>query len=78
MEEKKRALEEKISRKQYYAQYLKETISVKVDEKKKLELERLNTRQPPRGKSKSEAIKMGNNYLYEAKSLARHDLKDKK
>lgn len=53
MEEKKRALEEKISRKQYYAQYLKETISVKVDEKKKLELERLNTRQPPRGKSKS-------------------------
>jgi len=31
LEEKKRALEEKIARQQHYAQYLKESIIVKVD-----------------------------------------------
>ena len=69
MEEKKRKLEEKISRQQYYAQYLKETISVKVDEKKKLELEKLNTKAPSKTKSKSERFNMGNSYLKEIRSI---------
>lgn len=67
MEEKKRALEEKISRQQYYAQYLKETIiaTVKIDEKKRQELEKLNAKRENRSKSKSERWKLGNNYLTE-------------
>ena len=69
MEEKKRKLEEKISRQQYYAQYLKETISVKVDEKKKLELEKLNTKAPSKTKSKSERFNMGNSHLKEIRSI---------
>lgn len=42
-----------MARQQYYAQYLKESISVKVDEKKREELQRLNAKKPIRDKSKS-------------------------
>ena len=49
-----------------------------IDEKKKEEMQRLNTKKPSRGKSKSERSRLGNNYLSEVHSMVKHLAKDKK
>lgn len=56
-------------------QYLKESITIKIDEKKKKEMQELTAIKPIIKKSEGEVRTLGNNYLKEIRSKIKKDSK---